>query len=254
MPTINWKGPTNALVIQPNSPKLVYSDRVKATTIMKGVQALCAASMLPRGTFGTGIYAGWVINQSTVDTERGAIGTLTYDWEAGGAGATQPLPVGDFDLEPQELYPKIERAGVFKGITFKTLNICYNALYLATNATGTPLINDNFLTTNITDPTQLALAANLVSKLLKGEETFYMAGWRYWFEIFSYTEPFTSRGGVTGTPSGPLARLPANVAWLRLADKLEPAGVNGSMYKLTVTWLGGPVLNGVGYWDSDVYS
>jgi hypothetical protein len=40
---------------------------------------------------------------------------------------------------------------------------------------------------------------------------------------------------------------------LRLADDEDPSGCPGSMYKLTVTWLGAPVYNGIGYWDSDVY-
>jgi hypothetical protein len=125
---------------------------------------------------------------------------------------------------------------------------------MATNSGGTPIVSDTFLTDNITDSTQLAMAQNLVAKWLKGEETFYLAGWRYTYEVFSYTAPTINRGGVPGTPGGPLAsHLPSGVSWLRLADDLDPSGVAGSAYKLTVTWLGGPIYGGVGYWDSDVY-
>jgi hypothetical protein len=260
-----WKGPTNGLVTASDSPMFEYGDRVRATDKYKGLQSLCALNMVPRGAFGTGFRSGWVCNQSQCTNERGGIGTLTIQWEAGGAGAIQPLPVGGFSLKPQELYPKIERAGCFAGITGTTCNIVYNALYSATTSSGSILGGEASLTTNIADgvngytsgtaATQLALAQLLLAKLLRGEETFYLAGWRYTYEQFTYTAPTINRGGQPGTPGGPLAAvLPAGVSWLRLADDLDPAGVNGSMFKLNVTWLGGPVVDDVGFWDSDVYT
>jgi hypothetical protein len=219
-----------------------------------GPAALCAAYMLARGTFGTGFRGGWVVNQCTVDTDRGTIGTLTIDWEAGGAAATQPLPVGDFSCEPQELYPKIERNAFFVNLLPKNIRLAAQAAFYTTTAATTD--GDQF-TGNlaaIADPTQNALANSLYVKLLRGEETFYIAGWRYSYEVYSYTPPAPSPGGFTGTPSGPLANsLPANVSWLRLADHIMPAGVNGSMYKNTITWLGGPLNAGIGYWDPDLY-
>lgn len=261
---IVWKGPTNALVYQPNAPRLVYADRVKAVDIYKGPQPICAESMLARGTFGTGSRAGWVVNQCTVDTARGDIGTLTIEWEAGGSGADQPLPVGDFNLEPQELYPKIERNLFFTGILPDVVRGVYNALY-AFNQSGSPnatatinaAINGvNFASYPDTNAAaQYALGTELLTKLASGEESYYIAGYRYSYEEFSYTAPALSNGGIIANgsyqPAGPLADdLPSGVAWLRLADKLDPAGVNGSMFKLTVNWLGGPD----GYWDSDLYT
>jgi len=251
MPVI-WKGPTNALVMQPNSPALTYGDRVKAVDVYKGPQPLCAASMIPRGTFGTGFRTGWVCTQSAVATERGGIGTLTIEWEAGGSAATQPLPAGSFSLDPQELYPKIERAGVFADLKFDTINIVYRGLYGGQTPNN---ITTASLVTLIADPEQLSLAQLLLAKLQKGEETFYLASWRYSYEVFSYLEPAINNGGeITANPGGPVANLPGGVSWLRLADKIEPAGVNGSMYKLTLNFLGGPALGGVGYWDPDIYS
>lgn len=248
MSLVIWRGPTNALVYQPNAPKLTYGDRVKAVDIYKGPQALCAASMLARGTFGTGFRGGWVCTQSEVTTDRGNIGTLTIEWEAGGTGADQPLPSGDFRLEPQELYPKIERNPFFSGITFKTLNACRNAIDLAAQG-GSQSIQDNFLTNNVTDPTQLALAEKLVAKWQIGEDTYYLAGWRYSYDVYSYTQPTLNPGGVIALAPGGPASLPSGVAWIQLADTIEPAGVNGSMFKLTHNFLGGPN----GYWDSDIY-
>jgi hypothetical protein len=266
-----WRGTT---LISPglDTGTLEAGDRVRFTDVLYGPIAACYAAQPPRGAFGTSNFnsmginrVGWVVSQSTVNNMRGGIGKLTIVWEAGGAYATMALPVGDFSLKPQELYPKIERAGCFAGITATTLNIVYNAVYSSTKASGAILGGESVLTTQIADgkngytaatyADQLALAQKLLAKLLKGEETFYLAGWRYTYETFSYTMPTVTPGGTPGTPGGPLAgSLPSGVSWLRLADDIDPAGVAGSMYRLNITWLGGPIFGGVGYWDSDVYA
>lgn len=256
-------------MMSPESPKLQYTDRVRATDIYMGVQSVCAANMLPRGTFGSGFRSGWVVNQCSVETMRGGIGRMTIEWEAGGTSATQPLPVGNGKLMPQELYPKIERNQIFSGMDMMTLHIVYNAHYLATTDTGMtiggpPLITASIATgslltnkyydasTSLKDPSvQLPLALQLYNHLAAGAETYYLAAWRYTYEEYSYSVPTISPGGIIGTPGGPYAgNLPAGMAWIRLADDLEPAGVNGSMNKLTVTWLGGPL----GYWPTDIYA
>jgi hypothetical protein len=54
-------------------------------------------------------------------------------------------------------------------------------------------------------------------------------------------EPFPNAGPMMGD---------ASRSWLRLADVPEPAGVNGSVYKITSTWLGGSD----GHWDKLLYS
>jgi hypothetical protein len=264
MSLVIWKGPTNALCFAPTTGSLTGGDRVRATDVYRGLILLCQNSVLARGTFGTGFRTGWVINQSYATCERGGIGTLTHEWEAGGAYATAPLPIGTYKLEKQELYPKIERNVYFDGITPQTVNFAQLSTLSSTDPSGNPIINSSsWLAGKIvagqngydstTAPVQLPLAQALATKLARGEETFYLVGWRYSYEVFSYTEPVTSGGGIIGTPGGPLSRLPSNMSWLRLADDMEPAGVAGSMFKLTVNWLGGPTYNGIGYWDPNLY-
>jgi len=253
-----WIGPTTALIRSPDSGGCVASDRIRATDIYMGTYAVCAANQLARGTFGSGGRLGWVVNQSTLTNSRGGIGKLIIEWEAGGSYATNPLPVGAPSLKPQELYPKIERNSYFAGtsgvggapttpIAYGTIQLAYNALYNATqtgsaaaSTTGAGLTGDQLLHFN-----------KLLAKLMNGEETYYLAGWRYTYEIFSYTMPTVFRGAFVGTPGGPLSSgLPAGISWLRLADDMDPAGVAGSMWKTTVTWLGGPN----GHWDPDIYN
>jgi hypothetical protein len=291
MSLLQWFGPTNGLVQAPDSPHLEYSDRTKRVQKYIGLQSVCALSMISRGTFGTGADSGWIVTRCYCDNSKGNIGTLVIEWEAGGSSSTFPLPVGSFSLKPQELYPKIERAGVFLGITYTTLNVCRNAVECGTNSAGNTLIPARYLESQIsvtlpdghpntvaiglgytadTAPVQLALAQKLLDKWVRGEESFYLAGWRYTYEVFSYNQPTLNQGGFTGTPGGPLGApapitiygygteptgvLPPNTSWIRLADELDPSGTPGSMYCLKVTWLGGPQLNGVGYWDSEIYA
>lgn len=269
---VKWFGPTNALVMAPNSPKLSLTDRIKQTVVYVGQQSYLATQIVPRGAFGSGMYSGFVCNSCTLDTSRGDVGTLTIEWEAGGSAATQPLPVGSFSLKPQEIYPKLERAECFQWpiqIDPMTVNICHCANEMGLNNGGSVMGGTTLLTQKIvaggpdgtnyynatTAAEQLLLAQKLLAKWAAGEETFYLVAWRYTYETFSYTAPTVSKGGVPGTPGGPLAAyLPPNVSWLRLADDCDPAGVAGSMYKLTTTWLGGPIWGGIGYWDTDIYT
>jgi len=257
MPLKIWKGPTNALVEVTESGQVIASDRIRYTRAYKGMYSLCLLSQPARGTFGSGTMAGWVVNQSTVTSERGGIGKLAIEWEAGGTFATAPLPIGQPSLAPQELYPKIERNSYFQGtsgaagapttpIDYNTIQLAYNALYQAeqtgrgnANQFGSTLTGDALKHFN-----------KLKAKLMAGEETFYLAGWRYSYEIYSYSTPAIFRGAAVQTPDGPLGSSLPSASWLRLADNIEPAGVHGSMWKLTRTWLGGPS----GHWDTDIYN
>lgn len=253
MPSPIYKGPTNALVQQPDSPVFEFGDRVKQTNTWRGVQSVCTGAMLARGTFGTGAFAGLVVNRCTMNTERGGLGRLVIEWEAGGAGAPYPLPAGDFHLDPQELYPKVERNKFFYsgGVYVPTANTV--ALAYATVHASTPYARANAATqlAGLSDATQRSLGQALAAKLQRGEETYYLAGWRYTYFFFSYTLPAINIGGSIQSPNGigPVSISDSTISWLRLADSVENAGCSGSMWKITRTWLGGPG----GYWDADLY-
>lgn len=259
MALVEWKGPTNALNFANNSPILEYGDRVKATDIYHGTQPLCATSMLARGTYGTGFRAGWVLNQCTCKTQRGTIGELTMEWEAGGTGASQPLPSGEVKLDPQEFYPKVERNAFFSngGNFLLPQDI---ALAYASMHASTPFAQANALTQlaaraasgNPTIAASAALGETLAGMLQKGEETYYQAGFRYTWDWYTYTLPSINLGGIIQSPNGiaPTSIAGSTISWLRLADSFSSAGVNGSMWKMTYTWLGGQD----GYWDTNLYS
>jgi hypothetical protein len=91
-----------------------------------------------------------------------------------------------------------------------------------------------------------ALAKELLAKLRRGQETWYLPALRYKVVEYFTTMPTLSLGGWIAAPAGPLASgLPAG-EYLREADVLES---EGNYLKVTRTWVGGPP----GYWDADIY-
>ena len=85
--------------------------------------------------------------------------------------------------------------------------------------------------------------------LMRGHETYFLAGIKYMYVHHYFTMPIRTRGGFVQAPSyGPRAG-DTTLSWLRLADAAEPVGVSGSVIRLTSTWLGGPG----GHWDPTLY-
>lgn len=245
MATPVWRGSTGPN-FRVTTGTLLLTDRSTLTDVYSGTKAVCDANILARGTFGTGARLGWVVTASKSEQSRGNEGTLTINWEAGGSSATIPLSCDEFDLQPVELYPRIERSPFFTGITTPTLAMAYQAVNGATPVARAEALNR---INGLADVTQKALGQKLIAKLQNGEETFYQAGWRYVWTAYSYTLPSSTMGGVIQSPLGPLTGYFSGVSFIRLADGLQSSGVNGSAYKILRTWLAGPN----GYWDSDIY-
>jgi hypothetical protein len=260
--TPKWVGATSP-VITPESGNFIAGERAQWRQVWEGTYASCKAAMKPRGYFGTALdgygMLGWVVTNCELVSVRGARGKLTITWDPGGSDAWVALPCDDFNVETIELYPRIERhklfnqtstgSGSMADITLPMLSLCYASVHghsAEARAAAYAQIN------GYADADQKDLGTVLVDKLRKGEETFYLAGFKYIWWYFSYALPSLSDGGVIQAPYGPgtvPTALPAGLSWLRLADSMSNAGVNGSMFKVTRTFLGGPA----GHWDTDLY-
>jgi len=261
----------SALVAAPDTGDISVSDRIVLTDIYKGTYTTARANILIRGTYGSGSRLGWVVTSSRLDSERGRIGKLTINWEPGGPDADPSfLPLDDFDTQPVELYPKAERHPNFSSlptgpITPRTISLAYQYARGASDQyrsggldqiNGLPTYYGGALGT---DQKDYALALALT--LLRGEESYYLAGLKYqhvWHSFslppYTTTEPapddHLTRGGFVQNPRGPLVGgFPPNMQWLRLADAPQCIGANGSCYKITSTWIGAPD----GHWDSIFY-
>jgi hypothetical protein len=214
--------------------------------IFKGPYEVCLANFLPRGSIGAGDREGWVVASCQIENKQG-IGTMTIRWDAGGPDGYMPEPCDEFELMPEELYPKTEKSPIFNAITFPVMQLVMDAIHNP-NITTRKAAYQSIVTHSPT--TEYDQATVLVDLLTRGVETYYVAGLRYTFSRYSYIPPVISLGGFIEYPDGPLSGLlPTTYGWLRLADRLEAAGVNGSMFKKTKTWLGCPA----GHWDEALY-
>lgn len=134
--------------------------------------------------------------------------------------------------------------------------------------------NAQLNSTNIIDGQVLGLALELVDKLRRGEDTFYLAGFRVTWSQYFYLPPLMNPGGYIENPvdngglpyyfwsdnqapngNDILTFLAAQVnpnfysqglSWLRQCDHLS---YQRTWFKNTHTWVGGPL----GQWDLDLY-
>ena len=258
-----WAG-TTALTITPESGSLTLGERTLFKQILEGTYANAKAGILPRGYFGTAVdrygMLGWVVSSCELQSIVGTRGKLTINWEPGGPHAWVPLPCDDFRMERLELYPRVERheyfnqtttgTGPMEDIDIETVSLVYSAVHGSSKEARAAAYQQLESDALVNDQGKLGL--ELVDMLRRGEETFYLVGQKFTWSFFSYVLPATSKGAIIQAPFGPgsvPSALDPELNWLRLADELEPVGVNGSMYKLTRTWLGGPQ----GHWDKILY-
>ena len=269
MPNLIYRGNVG-LVPQWSGADLQLADRVTDTDVYRGPIWICRASALLRGTYGTGGRLGWVVTSSKVSSERKGLGTLTISWEVGGPYANaRYLPLDDFRCEIVELMSKVERNKRLYGPEYPTnpddrihptvIKLCYDAV------SGTPPKDSQAMSTlrNMfdldSDPPadgttwfdQWGFGGTLLAWLQHGHETYYQAGVKYSYVWHSFDLPSLTMGGVIESSpfGGPMAGN-TSFSWLRLADCVEPAGVNGSVYKITSSWFGGPG----GHWEPTLYS
>jgi hypothetical protein len=208
-------------------------------------------------------------------------------------------PEDEFHVETVEFNPSIflhpryasvvnysaENAGSTDLITGPFLmGLITNAANMSTPQSQTGFYNllNNY---NVTDPAVLELCLELITKLQRGEDTFYLSGWRVFWSQYNtypgspagssgdatglnpggYTEDPVTEGGLPsyfwsldGTPTGDNTFTVTSetvnpqyyengISWLRQADTVEYSRV---WFKVIHSWIGGPL----GTWDVDIYS
>lgn len=238
-----WKGtPPGSLVETPGSGALKLAERVTLTKNYEGRLADCYtyAFLVPRGTYSmfslNGILRPFVVEEASVATDRGSKGAVTVTWLL-----QSVVPPDEHSVVPFEVNPPTERAPYFTTLTKDDLSKA-RAVFTAANAQGKTAVESA-----IEGTTNKVLTKALVNKWLKGQETFYQAGIKYQWTLFSYSAPLATIGGYRQAPGGPFAAfLPGSMSWLRQCDEVV---FSNGLYKLTRTWLGALA----GWWDTDIY-
>lgn len=235
-----WVGPTTTLVEMPGSPSIDYSEELVRTRTYKGLFSLCESSAPARWSLGTGAEAGYMVAKATVSRERGNIGTLTVVYKVNAASSGQPLPPDDYDTDPFEINPRVERNSAFSTVTDSEMSHVQAAVAAGDAATRAEHVQ--WVTSNGS-----TAAKALLALMLRGTENYYQAGMKYIWSQSLYTAPAATLGGFIEVPGGtPGFTLPAGMSWLRMADKL---GQSGGIYRITRTWMGGPA----GLWSTVLY-
>ena len=229
----------------PDSGKFVLDYKWRWTDKKKGDYATIS-SQINSGFYTRGtINGGWIITQTRVETEKGAVATLEIDYES----ISGQLPPDEPDLQRENLQPHIERHPMFAALDpIKDIGLVQQA-FAAYQASGQATAQNQFAASPNAD-----LCQKLFEKLRRGFETYYLAGSHYvWNQYYLPGEiPSLSNGGYTQAPGGPYTGLlPANVQWLREADSLSQGQYSplGGIQKVTRSWIGGPN----GWWDPDIY-
>jgi hypothetical protein len=242
-PSLVAAGTSIALVESPTSPVYSFGDKNTCTRTFRASFAICLTWAPRKGATGTGILAlpGYTVMKSTCSKQSRGIGELVVEYEASSAASGATLPPDKFSLEPFEVNPKVEQHQYFSALSVtdrEKVRAWVDAAEEATRAENKGKITG----------ANSALMLALGEKILKGVETFYMAGVKYTWTTSLWTVPALSAGGYVETPFGPMAPyLGTGFSWLREADSCN---YTGSYYELTRSWMGGPS----GHWDPDLYA
>lgn len=206
---------------------------------------------------------------------------LSFDW-----------PIDEFNIEVTELNPGLDRHPRYNDLTYYNRNIVKQA-----NMPNAPELNNTYFSL-INDPVNFPgsgsapsiknpynEARELLFKYYKGEEAFYLPGFKIqWAQYFSgpqylnpggYIEDPILQGGLpyyfysanfpqtTDTDTNIFAAMAeinpqlyvdprsgspkTSISWLRLCDSMV---YNRTWFKVTRTWQGAPV----GHWDNELYN
>lgn len=237
-----WKG-SLGLIETAESGKLHLAERITYTQQYAGpyVSAVAYGLAHPRGSTWSFVIGNgpslWSVEDTSIDQQKGGKGVVTVNYLS-----LSITPPEEFALTPFEINPAVEKHSFFKPLTTDDIKKC-RAAFNSASAAGSSTVS-----ATIEACVNKALMKSLLSKWMRGEENFYLAGFNFKHTIFLFTPPFSTKGGYPEFPFGAFSGYVnnADMDWLRQAD--EVVWSNG-IWKLTRTWLGGPS----GHWDSDIY-
>jgi hypothetical protein len=296
----------------PTSPAVELSEQ--ATISKRFVcdyltgQLVLAAS--PRGTILTDTANNVSRVLSTrLDYLKGDYAMVTQTAE----GVSFSVPPDEFDIEVLEFNPAIQKHPRYCGLNnanpsapdggyaawqiFSYIQQAVNQQLNGAFATylsqvfawlGVPQTSSSTVTyPTSTSPILAQAALELYNKMLKGEETFYLAGFRVRFSTYNFLPQNVDPGGRiedpvasgnlpyyfwsndgSGNPGSNILTALAStispqfyangISWLREADSQS---YQRTWFRRTQSWVGGPAggpfPNGysfVGHWDTDIYS
>ena len=249
--------------------------------------------MYPRGTYLTDQFGNTsrVLSSRITPVSKAGFQAVLFTLTSEGQYPLFPNPPDEFDIETVELNPALEKHPRYNALTYKQRYWVRNADIVDSEDLASQYVkllgnlsasaDPGTLPSTIT--LQTSQSQEMLFKKHKGEDTFYLAGYKVtWSRYFWYPQILNPGGYIedpvyggglpayfwsttglptginifgstnllnanlypqTGSASGP----PYGLSWLRQADTIH---LNRTWWKLTSTWIGGPL----GHWDNELYN
>jgi hypothetical protein len=225
-------------VEMPDSPAYHFGEKPTLTRRWRGTYAQIIAQMPAIGS----VDGSWTVRSVDPQKQPGDQGMVSVTYEGTGAGVgDNTLPADEADLQGSDMSPRLERHPRYAPITEAGMKLVRTAVDSPEQALADAAL---------AELSGSALALELIEKLLRGQETYYLASYTYTWTSFSWTFPVATPAGKRQAPLGPYAAYLAPLtgagwSWLRVADNVYGTG----MYRTTRVWMGAPG----GHWDEDIY-
>lgn len=238
----------------------------------------------PRGTLlvdSTGQFYSRVLSSKTTPVTK--TGAKEWDLTITCESLSFGTPPDEFDIEIVELNPASEKHPRYSALTYYQRNIIRGANvsdYIDVAQQYKNLIS-TFSSSASPNLNQQGQATELLFKKQRGEDSFYLAGYKITWSTYFYAPVVLNPGGyiedpvlngglpyqfwaVNGDPGNgsifqnttlinpnlypsPVSGPPYGLSWLREADTFH---LQRTWFRLTRTWLGGPLGN----WDNEWYN
>lgn len=265
MPIESIKGTTGLSLVHQSHH---LGDTVRAVQKFSGPYSACVAGAKPKGAWGTGEFAGYVVENS-MPGHNGDVadGTLVINWAwsptsgiplNGTAGADLPETTHGCRQEEKDI--AVENLGAYADVADATVTVegvSRKLLSVMRSAFGNPEEYEPILADALTSvsPELFASASELYGLWLTGNthKRFWVP--IYWLKTYSWTAPLLDPGGYClATPVGPeTASLSPGMDWLRVPDARE---YTGGCWRKDSEYIGLPATSdngGPGGWNPILY-
>ena len=234
----------------PDSPTLEFAEQCTVTHKYHGDWATIQTLIVGRGAYLVDSF-GYLyrVLSCTIAHEKGNAGSMIIVTES----ISFNVPPDEFDVEPVEFNPALEKYSAYSVLLDTDLANIQSALELPQETARAEAASRN---TYPVGSQAYNLWNALLSKKRRGEDTFYIIGFKVtWSKFYWNTQPLNF-GGYIQNPAAIVPAtfirstlgqiIPASMSCLRFADQQSFAR---TWYKVTRTWLCGSA----GKWDPDIY-
>jgi hypothetical protein len=224
------------------SPRWTFGDRITAERRFTGSYAVCLANAPLRGAYGTGDFAGMMVNKASVQHDKGDRGQLVIEYEQGPNAEPiqgQTVPITEVECEMNQIEEDVRNHPNYASLTAQNFADIVTILETAKDS-------DDYAaaTASIETDEQAGLINELILKLERKKTHYAIFVPVITITDYYWTPPDgLTTGGYIEDPPATYFNPPTGV-YLRCADTLRRSG---GAWAVTRRWMGGERI------DRDLY-